>query len=129
MDSKEVAAAIGTDPKRLRRFLRADNTYRNAGQGGRYVFTDRDMPTLKKRFAAWESKASAAKVGAVADKPARRRKGKDEVPAMPENIAIVPAAKLTTKQREERDRLSRERVDRLEERLRAAGLHVSQSAR
>lgn len=118
MNTREVAEKLGTDPRRLRRFLRSDNTYRNAGQGGRYEFTDKDLPTLKKRFAAWDETASKSKAT-----EAPKRRGPREVPAMPVEVAVK---KLTASERKRRDRLSRERVDRLEAALKAKGLHVSQ---
>lgn len=125
MNTREVAEALKTDPKRLRRFLRSDVTYRNAGQGGRYEFTEKDLPTLRKRFDAWQNGKPSSPAKGDPDRPARRRRrGKDEVPAMGVEIATK---KLSTTEREKRDKLSRERVDRLEERLRAAGLHISQS--
>lgn len=130
MNTREMAEKLDTDPKRLRRFLRADATYRNAGQGGRYEFTDKDVPTLRKRFAAWvEKTAKAAEAKASASTaPRARRRVKGEVPPMSSDIAKIPAGKLTKAQRAERDRHSRARVDRLEERLKAAGLHISQRA-
>lgn len=119
MNTRQAAEALGTDSKRLRRFLRADPTYRNAGQGGRYEFAEKDLTTLKKRFDAWVVKTAKSE-------PTRapRRRGNREIPAMDESIL---GRALTSTEREERDKRSRERVDRLEERLRAAGLHVSQA--
>lgn len=125
MNTREVAEKLGTDPRRLRRFLRSDNTYRNAGQGGRYEFTDKDIPTLRKRFAAWDestSKPTSEKSPAVQSS----RRSRADAPGMDASIANKPAGKLTRTERERRDKLSRERVDRLEARLMAAGLHVSQ---
>lgn len=126
MNTRQMADKLETDPKRLRRFLRADPTYRNAGQGGRYEFDDKDVATLKKRFSAWLEKT--AKDAAAKAKPTGPRRVKGEIPPMPANIANVPAGRLTKAQREERDQLSRQRVDRLEARLMAAGMHVSQRA-
>lgn len=123
MNTREMADKLGTDPKRLRRFLRADPTYRNAGQGGRYEFAERDVATLRKRFDVWLEKTIKAAAEKTAAAPRRSR---GEIQPMPARIANVPAARLTRSQREERDRISKERVDRLESRLIAAGLHVSQ---
>lgn len=124
MNTRETAEAIGTDPKRLRRFLRADATYRNAGQGGRYEFTKKDLPTLKKRFDAWSAKNAKPADGAPVSP--RRRRAKDEVGPVPAHVANVPAHALTPEQRAEVRRVSEARVDRLEEKLMAAGLHISQ---
>jgi hypothetical protein len=43
----EAAAELEIEPKALRRFLRSDPARRNAGQGGRYVFTDPDLASLR----------------------------------------------------------------------------------
>lgn len=55
LSTAEVAEQLGTVPKILRRFLRADAFYANVGCGGRYAFTADDMPTLRKRYASWSS--------------------------------------------------------------------------
>lgn len=133
MNTREAADKLNTDAKRLRRFLRADNTYRNAGHGGRYEFTEKDIPTLQKRFAKWagaddaKKKKPAPEASAKSDR--REAPGRREVPAMAEVVARIPANKLPDAVRAERDRLSRERVDRLEKRLIATGLHISQIER
>lgn len=128
MNTREVADHLNTDPKRLRRFLRADPTYRNAGQGGRYEFTKKDMATLEKRFSAWcaenDKKKRTTDKPAAAGIPTPRAK-KELSDDAPMSSGIL-GRRLSTKEREERDRLSRERVDRLEYQLMAAGLHISQ---
>lgn len=54
MDTTEVAALIGTTPRTLRQFLRSPmSTFQAVGSGARYEFTDKEIPTLKKRFAEW----------------------------------------------------------------------------
>jgi DNA-binding transcriptional MerR regulator len=45
--STEAAAELGIDARMLRRYLRADDSYTNAGQGGRYNFTDQDLARLR----------------------------------------------------------------------------------
>lgn len=118
MDTKTVADRLGVTPKDLRRFLRSDPTYNNAGSGGRYSFTEQDMPTLEKRFRAAQAKN--------AGRPKVKRKVKSttgEIPAMPVSIL---GRKLSSAERARRDELSRKRVDALEARLRATGKHISQ---
>lgn len=62
MDSTAVAAALNTDPKTLRRFLRSDaSSVTPVGSGGRYVFDEGDMPTIASEFSTW--------VAGVAPKP------------------------------------------------------------
>jgi hypothetical protein len=47
LDTHAVAAELGVDPRALRRFLRAHQNYQNVGMGGRYVFTEADLPGLR----------------------------------------------------------------------------------
>lgn len=54
MNTNDAAEMIGTTPRILRQFLRSpSSTYAAVGSGARYEFTDRDLPTLRKRFADW----------------------------------------------------------------------------
>ena len=54
MDTKEVANAIGTTPRRLRQFLRSKrSTYVAVGSTSRYEFADADIPELTRRFNRW----------------------------------------------------------------------------
>lgn len=129
MNSSQIAEKLGTTSKELRRFLRADPSYTNASNtsSGRYNFTDQDFPTLQRRFAAWQSKnAGRKRVPKMAsDAPAqsKRRVRADGGPGLPTEFAT---RKLYASERARRDRLSHERVDRLEEKLIAANLHISQ---
>lgn len=111
LTAAEAATELGTDPKTLRRFLRQDPTYRNAGSGGRYTFTDDDLPKLKERYLAWQGRPRSARQNGIEDAPglpARVARSRD-----PRDLATVRA-------------LSTERVDRLEAALREKGLHISQ---
>lgn len=125
MNTSEVAAALETEPKVLRRFLRADANYANAGAGGRYEFTDADIPEMRERFNAWESE-KASKPRAVTS--TRRAKGltQDEALASERLPRNVLGRKLYASERSRRDAISRARVERLEAALLAKGLHISQ---
>lgn len=110
----EAASELKTDGRTLRRFLRKHPAYQNAGSGGRYVFTENDIPVLQKRFTEWNDRSKTSKASGttmITDQPGlpaaivRSRK--------PEDVASVKA-------------LSQARVDRLEAALYAAGLHISQ---
>lgn len=119
LTSKAVAAHLNTDARTLRRFLRDDPTYRNAGSGGRYTFTGRDLPTITKRFTTWQA--------GVDDRRAKRNttgliKKSKTVEHEPEVIEIP---KCTDAMR----RLEAEQVARLDNRLRECGLHLSQLRR
>lgn len=51
--SIEAAAKIGTTPRLLRRFLRANDSWHSAGIGGRYMFTDAEVKSLNIQFHKW----------------------------------------------------------------------------
>lgn len=61
LSTADVAATLEITPKALRRFLRADPFYVNAGCGGRYSFKRSDMATMIKRYATWASTKPTAK--------------------------------------------------------------------
>lgn len=56
LSAKEMAIALGTDARTLRKFLR-DTTpiEEQPGQGGRWEFTRGDVGRLTKRFANWST--------------------------------------------------------------------------
>ena len=55
MDTAEVAEKLGTTPRTLRQFLRSPmSTFVAVGSGARYDFTEKDIPTIAKRFAEWQ---------------------------------------------------------------------------
>lgn len=86
LSTKAVAEAIDTEPRTLRRFLRDDPTYRNAGSGGRYVFTERDLDTLRKRFAKWQKGVEARRAKRDVSGLQNRRTS----PVEPETVVIPP---------------------------------------
>lgn len=54
--TREVAEALDTDPRTLRKFLRSDvSTIDSVGRGKRYEFTKGDIDRLRPRFDAWVS--------------------------------------------------------------------------
>lgn len=54
--AKQVATLLGTEAKTLRQFLRSDaSTFEAVGSGGRYEFTEADVPKIKTEFEAWKS--------------------------------------------------------------------------
>lgn len=57
--AKQIATRCGTDPKTMRKFFRSPNsTTSPVGQGGRYEFDAKDVPTIMREFAAWRKKAT-----------------------------------------------------------------------
>jgi hypothetical protein len=71
MTTREVAEAVGTDPRTLRKFLRSRDM--GVGAGSRYEFKADDLPELKKAFTAW------AKSKGDAPAPAPEAAAADEV--------------------------------------------------
>jgi hypothetical protein len=135
MTSSDVAREIGTDAKTLRRFLRADPSYRNVGSGGRYDFQPSDIPTVKKLFTAWidGKKVSIKPSGKTSVKTVDatpRTRAEIDADVWAEEDAqraaaglgpvVVPPMTPTLRQ------AAAERVARLEARLRERGRHVSQ---
>jgi hypothetical protein len=84
MNTKQVAELLGTDPRTLRQFLRSSaSTFVAVGSGARYDFTERDVPTIKKKFSEW----SGAVRGATTT-PALVRRVRPAVPT-PEGLATI----------------------------------------
>lgn len=54
-DSTQAAEEIGTTPRLLRRFLRSNDSWKNATQAGRYEFTESEFQSLKTQFNKWHS--------------------------------------------------------------------------
>lgn len=113
LSTRQVAEQLGCTPKVVRQFFRSDDSIANVGSGARYTVDVKDMARIKRRFNEW-----------MGDRALANRE--DEQPDRPGIPVARLSGKLTSKQRAERDRLTKERVDRLEASLRARGLHVSQ---
>lgn len=82
--TRAAAEACDTNPRTLRIFLRASKDYEAVGSGGRYAFTEDDLPELKTRFTTWAKErdaAQAAKDKAAAE--AQASKTTDEKAATP----------------------------------------------
>lgn len=68
LSTKDVAKEVGTTPKTLRRFLRAQVRaaggqvgVHTPGQGGRYAFGPEEIEGIKAQFAEWMTQKEAAK--------------------------------------------------------------------
>lgn len=56
LTSAELAARLETTPKRLRRFLRSDDSpVTPVGKGNRYTIEARQVRQLKKLFISWQN--------------------------------------------------------------------------
>lgn len=133
MDTTEVAGRLGTTPRILRQFLRSpSSTFVAVGSGARYEFTERDLPTLTKRFAEWNANGKPKPEG-TKPKPARV-KDRDPEAARLERDAKVWAEEGPVVLQDIRNPTVRARIkadaraaeDRLMLRLMAVGLHITQ---
>lgn len=56
LGAKEVATFIGTDAKTLRQFFRSGKgSFEAVGAGGRYEFSEADLPKIKAEFEGWKA--------------------------------------------------------------------------
>lgn len=116
LSTREVAAELGTSPKVLRQFLRQDDTFGGVGSGARYAFTSKDLPRLKKRFAAWQGNRALTTTTKV---------DHDGQPGLPLDVL----GRKDERTRAMIKKQAEERVDRLEKMLKERGLHISQTKR
>lgn len=74
--AKQVATMLNTEAKTLRQFLRSPaSTFEPVGSGGRYEFTEGDVPQIKQEFDAWRA--------AHAARGSKRTTGKSSTPSKP----------------------------------------------
>jgi hypothetical protein len=130
MDTKSVATMLGTDARVLRRFLRDKrSTFTAVGSGSRYEFTETDLPELERRFRDWMSnkQPSRTPVTVVRNKvdAALEQRRKDMAVWSEEGPVFLEDLRDPRVRR--RVRATAAAWDaRLEERLLAVGLHISQ---
>jgi hypothetical protein len=114
MDVKRAAEALDTDPKRLRQFLRSDAKYKSPGAGGRYDLSGFSVDELREAYDLW-AKVSTPRTARVEPETTDDADEHDESPPLPVGAS-----------RDEVRAHAAQRVARLEEKLRANGLHLSQ---
>lgn len=138
MNTTEVAELLGTEPRRLRQFLRSTaSTFVAVGSSSRYDFTDRDIPTLRKRFGEW-SRGARTTPATNGHKP---KAPKPAAPAQPTQREVDVAVWIEEEEEhgpivlpDLRDpavraavrRVAREQEERLMLKLMAVGLHITQ---
>lgn len=131
MDTTEVAAHLGTTPRRLRQFLRSEgSTFKAVGSGSRYDFTLTDMPALNSRFHAWNGTKAAPTMRLVTAPRSHAPQDKDrEVWAEEDTERGGPLVLDDIRRPEVRAkvrRIAEAQERRLEQRLLAVGLHITQ---
>lgn len=132
MDTTEVATMLGTTPRVFRAFLRSPmSTFVAVGSGARYEFSDRDVPTLEKRFSEWQGAgkprpdSGTVKESSPKVPKADRDRAKDEQLWAEEGLVELedirdPRIRARVK------RAARAAEDKLELLLMARGLHITQ---
>lgn len=136
MDTRAVAEALGTNPRVLRQFLRSpQSTFKAVGSNQRYDFKPEDMPMMKKRFDAWavgkSNTAPEASLKSVVTVPTPAPRitpspvNRDKAVWDEEGDVVLPDIRIPAVRRAVR-MAEAARVRRLDERLLAAGLHITQ---
>lgn len=135
MDTKAVAAHLGTEPKILRRFLRdPQSTFKAVGSGSRYEFTASDLPEVERRFNNWLGTKTPRTTPIVVVSNVDRQADRDrevwaEEQAKRDDRGLGPLVldDLRDPRVQARVRAKAGMWERrLNERLMAAGLHISQ---
>lgn len=130
MDTTEVAELLGTTPRILRQFLRSSiSSYVAVGSGSRYEFTEKDVPTITRRFAEW---TGAGKPKPEATTPKATRKTGPPAKSDADEATWIEEGPIVLE--DIRDPRVRRRVqaaaqaaeDRLAQLLLAKGLHITQ---
>jgi DNA-binding transcriptional MerR regulator len=134
MDTAEAAEKLGTTPRVLRQFLRSGHsTFAPVGSGARYDFTEKDLKTLERRFAAWNAdgkprpdnaKKPKTRSGAKSTKADRQRLRDEQEWAEEGPVTLEDIRDPRVRARVQAD--ARAAEDRLMLRLMAAGLHITQ---
>lgn len=133
MDTAEVADKIGTTPRTLRQFLRSPmSTFVAVGSGARYDFTEKDLPTIKKRFAEWQGAGKPRPEESKRAKPSGKSRPKidmqrerDEQEWAEEGVVVLEDIRdPRVRARVKRDAQAAE--DRLMMLLLSANLHITQ---
>ena len=95
--AKQIATRCGTDSKTMRKFFRSNHsTVQAVGQGGRYEFDAKDVPTIMREFAAWRKKATSRPI-----KPTPPKQGKSPMAPAPEVVEALDGAVIDPAQVQE----------------------------
>lgn len=127
IDTADLAERLKTDTKRLRSFLRSPKSpYQPVGSGGRYEFTEDDVHTLGELFHDWLSgRASKSTRSPVTPKP--RTHEDEDLPVFEEESRPLVFPNINDPRvRAEVRRKQQEAEWRLDQRLLAKGLHITQ---
>lgn len=78
LGAKEVATQLGTDAKTLRQFFRSGKgSFQAVGAGGRYEFSEADLPKIKSEFESWKAnKPGRGKAAGTGTTSSSKKRGK-----------------------------------------------------
>lgn len=86
----ELAQAIGTDPKTVRKFLRSpEGLDRKVGKGHRWAIEAKQVRSLKARFVKWEAARQAAIAEARAARAAEAQKAADDAEVTDDEVEDI----------------------------------------
>lgn len=138
VDTAEVASALKTDAKVLRRFLRSPaSPIKAVGSGSRYRITQADLPMLQEAFKKWakgrpntiapKPRTAPETVDAIEDQRRRDEEvwAEEEAKRGPIILEDIRDPRVRAKVRAKAQR----QEDRLEALLLAHGLHITQQRR
>ena len=129
VDTKEVASHLKTDPKTLRRFLRSSAcTFKPVGSGGRYTFKPSDLEELSRDFRAWSKGKNVSPARPPAPRPAADDQEARDRAVWAEEGPVVLEDIRDPRVRARVRRIAAEQEARLNSRLLAKGLHITQWA-
>lgn len=119
--SMDAAAELGTTPRLLRRFIRQNDSWKNATHAGRYSFTESEMKSLKIQFNNWQGTRSSRKPTSKVEAEELFHLDEDK------GIAVEDMGRMRTDPQFRRDVLERRknRFRKLESRIAEVGLRKS----
>lgn len=129
MDTTEIATVLGTTPRILRQFLRSPiSSYVAVGSGSRYIFTEKDIPTLKRRFAEWTGagKPKPDTPTAAAPRKSKSKKANADQASWAEEGPVVIEDIRDPRVRRRVKAASEAAEERLSQLLLAKGMHITQ---
>jgi hypothetical protein len=79
LGAKEVATQLGSDAKTLRQFFRSGkSSFEAVGAGGRYEFSEADIPKIKAEFEAWKTNKPGRGRAAGSTTSTKGKRGKSQ---------------------------------------------------
>ena len=97
LTTTEVADKVGTDARKLRKFLRDFDAIESPGRGGRYDFSDAELEELKAAYEEWAAIHTRGAKAEEAEEIDLESLTYDELYALAQDRDIAGRSKLTTK--------------------------------